>query len=127
MRKPPGDSFHEEPNKERELRAAWDELAAKHLLPKTGGTKHLAVLLRLMLMLESQDPKFQRDIPPDKFPKVFEIASLFWRLVHLAYRTLDLGLLRRLLEAGKRMSRAKEQWISTSLISTSFLSPITDW
>jgi hypothetical protein len=106
---PPADDFEEElvrRNKEKERRV-WDELAAKHLLYKSDSTKGLAVQLRLMLIWLSEDPKFRRDIPEDKFPIVLEIVNSFRRRVHRAQITLDWGFLRRLSEAAKLITKGE--------------------
>jgi hypothetical protein len=112
------DSFEEELAR-RNLLAAWDKLAAKHIYPKGDSTKGLAVELRLMTMLLSPDPRFRRDIPKDKLPKVLAIVKLHRARVFLAQIALDLGFLHRLWEAGKLVVESKgrdvESWMIESL------------
>jgi hypothetical protein len=124
--KAPDDGIHEElvrRNKERELRRAWEKLVAKHIPPKKPeGEKGLAFALRLMLALESQDPKFRRDIPEDKFPIVLEVVNSFRRRVHRALLELNRKFLRRLGDGMKLITtdEAPLPWDNLKLTVTGY-------
>jgi hypothetical protein len=122
MRKPPGDSFHEEPNKKRELRSAWEKLVAKHIPPaKPESDKGLAFRVRLWLALASQDPKFRRDIPEDKFPIVLELINSFRRRVDRAFLELDRKFLRRVIAGMELITpETSEPWENLKLTVTGY-------